>query len=140
MPEQLMQLSAQECEHLLEGRKVARIAVCTQEGPHVVPVNYVVMGASLVVRTTPYSVLGTYGRDALVAVELDEIDERTETGWSVLVRGRAVPVVDPDEVAEIRSVWSEQPWAAGTRTLFLRLTWSELTGRRLGPVSLVEST
>jgi nitroimidazol reductase NimA-like FMN-containing flavoprotein (pyridoxamine 5'-phosphate oxidase superfamily) len=139
MSEQLLQLTAAECEDLLRAGRVGRVAVCTQDGPHVIPVNYTVMGASLVVRTTPYSVLGTYARDALVAVEIDHIDVETQSGWSVLVRGRAVPVVDPDEVAEIRRVWTEQPWAAGMRTLFLRLRWTELTGRRLTPSSLVQS-
>ncbi len=131
-----LQLSTAECERLLREGVVARVAVCTPDGPHVVPVNYRVLEDSLVFRTSPYSVLGTYGRDAVLAVEVDSIDSELEVGWSVHARGRATVVTDPDEVVDIRRAWTAEPWAAGVRTLYVRLCWAELTGRRLAPVSL----
>jgi len=30
-------------------------------------------------------------------------------------------------------VWEPNAWAAGLRNLYLRVRWTELTGRRLGP-------
>ncbi len=53
------ELSQQECLQLLSHEEVARVAVCTPTGPHIVPVNYVVVDDAIVFRTAPYSVLGT---------------------------------------------------------------------------------
>ena len=41
-------------------------------------------------------------------------------------------VVDAVELEDIRAAWNPDAWAAGCRTLYLRLRWSELTGRQLG--------
>ena len=125
-------LSVQECEQMLRSGVAARIAICTPSGPHIIPVNYSVVGDTLVVRTTPYSVLGTSARGSLLALETDQFDYENQRGWSVVARGRAEVVTDPGELDEIRSTWPPQPWASGSRSLFLRLRWSELSGRRLG--------
>ena len=49
-----------------------------------------------------------------------------------MVRGTAAVVEDPAEVARIRAAWEPKPWAAGDRSLLLKLPCTELTGRRLG--------
>jgi nitroimidazol reductase NimA-like FMN-containing flavoprotein (pyridoxamine 5'-phosphate oxidase superfamily) len=136
MMAEALPLTATECEELLRQSQVGRVAVCSPDGPHVVPVNYVLLDQALVFRTSPYSVVGTHGRDAVVALEIDQVDEAHEAGWSVLARGRAVAVTDPDDVAAIRQAWSAPPWAAGMRTLYLRMARPELTGRRLAPTDL----
>jgi hypothetical protein len=41
-------------------------------------------------------------------------------------------VVDAVELEDIRAAWTPDTWAAGSRTLYLRVRWSELTGRQLG--------
>jgi hypothetical protein len=41
-------------------------------------------------------------------------------------------VSDAAELDHIRKVWEPQPWASGVKSLFLRLRWTELTGRQLG--------
>ena len=73
-PSQPLHVPQAECEQLLRRRRVGRIAVCSPDGPHVVPVNYTVVGSSIVVRTSPYSVVGTYARDTEVAFEVDDIE------------------------------------------------------------------
>lgn len=128
-----------ECEALLRASQVGRVAVCSPDGPHVVPVNYVLVDGTVVFRTSPYSVVGTYGRDTTVALEIDHVDEASESGWSVVARGRAVAVTDPDDVAAIRRTWTTPPWAAGMRTLYLRMSRPELTGRRLAPTTLASA-
>jgi len=132
-------LTAAECEELLRTSEVGRVAVCSPDGPHIVPVNYKVDDGTLVFRTSPYSVVGTHARDAVIALEIDDVDVEHEAGWSVVARGRAVAVTDPDEVAAIRTAWGSPPWAAGTRTLYLRIGRPELTGRRLAPRTLASA-
>jgi uncharacterized protein len=125
-------LTTQECERLLRGGVVGRIALSTPDGPYIVPVNYSVHLATVVVRTSSYSVLGTYGRDAMVAFEVDHIDHERHLGWSVVARGRSWAEVDPEVLLDIRRTWEPRPWVSGDRDLFLRFPWDTLTGRALG--------
>lgn len=127
------ELSAEECRELLSAGLVGRVAVCTPLGPHIVPVNYAVVDESVVLRTSPYSVLGSHARGTTLALEIDQFDYESQRGWSVVARGRAEAVTGVAELNHIRSVWDPQAWAAGQRNLYLRVRWSELTGRRLGP-------
>jgi nitroimidazol reductase NimA-like FMN-containing flavoprotein (pyridoxamine 5'-phosphate oxidase superfamily) len=126
-------LSTEECRDLLSAGLVGRVAVCTPVGPHVVPVNYAVVDDAIVVRTSPYSVLGSHARGSILAVEVDQFDYERQRGWSVVARGRAEVVTTAEELKHIRSVWDPNAWAAGQRNLYVRVPWSELTGRRLGP-------
>jgi nitroimidazol reductase NimA-like FMN-containing flavoprotein (pyridoxamine 5'-phosphate oxidase superfamily) len=130
---QLHDLDHSACEELLRLKDVGRVAVCAPDGPHVVPVNYAVTQGAVVIRTSPYSILGTYGREHTVALEVDHLDHQTHEGWSVQVRGRASMVADPDDIQRIRMDWDPEPWADGSRRLYIRLPWQELTGRLIGP-------
>lgn len=126
-------LSTDECRELLSAGLVGRVAVCTPVGPHIVPVNYAVVDDSVVLRTSPYSVLGSHARGSILAVEIDTFDYERQRGWSVVARGRAEAVTGAEDLNHIRSVWDPRAWASGQRNLYLRVRWSELTGRRLGP-------
>jgi len=126
------ELSYSECETLLRAGGVGRVALSTPTGPQIVPVNYSVVDSEIVMRTSAYSVLGTYGREATLAFEVDRFDEQTQCGWSVIARGRADVISDQAELDHIRKVWEPRPWANGARGLFLKIAWTELTGRQLG--------
>ena len=127
-----VELSREESESLLRLGVVGRVAVTTPDGPVIVPVNYAVVDDAVILRTTPYSVLGRHARDALVAFEVDRLDQDQQHGWSVLARGRAEAVTDPGELDRIEATCAPRPWAAGNRALFLRIAWTEVTGRKLG--------
>lgn len=126
------ELSWSECEALLRSGAAGRVAFATVNGPQIVPVNYSVVDSAVVLKTSPYSMLATYGRDTTVAFEVDHFDYHYRRGWSVVARGRVEVVGDPEEVRHIRSVWEPTPWASGVRSLYLRLPWDELSGRQLG--------
>jgi nitroimidazol reductase NimA-like FMN-containing flavoprotein (pyridoxamine 5'-phosphate oxidase superfamily) len=125
-------LSHAECEQLLRAGLVGRVAACTPDGPHIIPVNYAVAEDAIVLRTTPYSLLGSHAKGSVLALEVDQFDYEYQRGWSVVARGRAEAIVDIDQLDAVRRAWQPTPWATGRRTLYLRLRWSELTGRRLG--------
>ncbi len=131
MPESL-ELDRQECERLLRAGVVGRVALSTPEGPHIVPVNYAVVDDTIVIRTSSYSVLGTYGRNTMLAFEVDHVDHERHVGWSVVVRGRGWAELDAAEVSRIRGTWPPRPWAVGSRNLYLRIRCESLTGRALG--------
>ncbi|MFC4783413.1 pyridoxamine 5'-phosphate oxidase family protein [Nocardioides sp. MAHUQ-72] len=129
---EIIDMEREECERLLRAGVAGRIAISTPNGPHIVPVNYSVVDDAIVVRTSPYSLLGSYGRGTTLAFEVDQFDHENQRGWSVVARGRGEFVTDIEELDHIREVWSPRPWAGGSRTLYLRLRWTELSGRRVG--------
>jgi nitroimidazol reductase NimA-like FMN-containing flavoprotein (pyridoxamine 5'-phosphate oxidase superfamily) len=125
-------LSQAECEALLRAGLVGRIAACAPDGPHIIPVNYSVVDDAIVLRTTPYSMLGSHAKGSVLALEVDQFDYEYQRGWSVVARGRAEAVVDAEQLDRVRRSWDPTSWAAGRRSLYLRFRWSDLTGRRLG--------
>jgi uncharacterized protein len=129
---QPFELTESECLDLLNAGSVGRVALCTPNGPHIVPINYAMVAGAIVVRTTPYSVLGSHAHGSVIALEIDQLDYEHKRGWSVVARGRAEAVTDAAQLQEIRRSLEFQPWAAGNRTLYIRIRWQELTGRRLG--------
>ena len=129
-------LSREDCARLLKAGVAGRVAIGTPDGPHIIPVNYSVdsEGAveAILVRTTAYSLLGTYGRDVQVCFEVDQFDHELKRGWSVVVRGRATFVDDHEELDRIARSWQPHPWAEGQRNLVVRIPWTEVSGRQLG--------
>jgi len=131
--QEVIDLTQEECRRLLVSGVGGRVALSSPNGPHIVPVNYSVVDDAIIMRTSAYSLLGTYGRDSMLAFEVDQFDHERQHGWSVVARGRGEVVVDIDQLEHIRSTWAPRPWAAsGARGLHLRLRWTELTGRRIG--------
>ncbi|HEX6148682.1 pyridoxamine 5'-phosphate oxidase family protein [Nocardioides sp.] len=121
------------CAELLATQEVGRVAVCTADGPRIIPVNFAVIDDSIVFRTTPYSVLGMHAWNSQLAFEVDQIDPEQHSGWSVVATGRGAVVEDDVELRRIQSGVQPRPWAGGQRWLFVRLRWDDLTGRRIGP-------
>lgn len=126
------ELSRDECGRLLRAGVAGRVALTTPTGPHIVPVNYTIHESSTLLRTTPYSILGTYGRGTMLAFEIDHFDIEQRRGWSVVARGRGQLVDDAAELEEINRSWPARPWATGQRNLVVRIPWTEVSGRRLG--------
>jgi nitroimidazol reductase NimA-like FMN-containing flavoprotein (pyridoxamine 5'-phosphate oxidase superfamily) len=125
-------LDEQTCRDLLSAGLVGRVAASTPTGPHVVPVNFVVVDDAIVLQTTPYSVLGSLPAGTLLALEVDTFDYERHHGWSVVARGRSEIVHEARELEHIRRTWPLRTWAGGARNLTVRIRWTELTGRQLG--------
>jgi len=129
---ELRELSYAECRALLVCQRAGRVAVATPDGPHILPLNYSVVDESIIFRTTPFSVLATYGRNAKLAFEVDHFNDEHGLGWSVVARGRADVITEPEQLQRIRKICAPLPWADGARNLYCRLEWKELSGRSLG--------
>ena len=127
----LREIPRSECLELLAEHKVGRIAFVDVDGPLMIPVNYALDGDTVLVATSAFSNLAQSATGARVAFEVDESDDYTESGWSVLVRG-AAERVSYDELPH-DAVARPYPWVEGTRTFVLRITPREITGRRLVP-------
>ncbi len=126
-------LSESRCLELLQGEEVGRVALCTPDGPAIFPVNFTVADGAVVFRTTAYSVLGTHAWQTRLAVEVDRIDPERRSGWSVVASGPGSQVRPGPELDEIVRQWNPDPWAGGTRPLYVRMRWDTLSGRQIGP-------
>jgi nitroimidazol reductase NimA-like FMN-containing flavoprotein (pyridoxamine 5'-phosphate oxidase superfamily) len=122
-----------QCRRLLQGAVVGRVAFWTPGGLRIMPVNYASVNDAIYFRTSRDSDLGVNAPDAEVAFEVDHIDYERHRGWSVVAHGTAREVVDEDELRQLSQSWEPQPWAQGARPLTIRLAWTEITGRCLGP-------
>ena len=128
----LLHLSDAECWRLLDEHAVGRIGVLVDSAPEVYPVNYRTDGRSILFRTDPGSKLHGLERSPSVCFELDAIEPASRTGWSVLVKGRARPLVDADEVRAA----TRRPldyWSIGPKAHWVRIDPYEVTGRRILP-------
>jgi nitroimidazol reductase NimA-like FMN-containing flavoprotein (pyridoxamine 5'-phosphate oxidase superfamily) len=121
-----------KCRDLLGSGIVGRVGICTPQGPRIFPVNYSVVTEAVIFRTSPYGTIATHDWESPMAFEVDHIDYADHKGWSVLATGLAHRVEDEEELAHIQRTWDPRPWAGGSRALYVRLPWQELTGRRLG--------
>lgn len=126
------ELSYAKCRELLSGGIFGRVAICTPEGPRILPVNYSVVSEAIVFRTSPYGTVASQDWGIPLAFEVDHVDYADHKGWSVLAVGYGHRVEEPEDVARIQRTWDPRPWAGDSRSLYVRLPWEELTGRRLG--------
>jgi nitroimidazol reductase NimA-like FMN-containing flavoprotein (pyridoxamine 5'-phosphate oxidase superfamily) len=126
------ELTKSECFALLSGARLGRVAVVDDQGPIVFPVNFVLDRHMVVFRTDEGTKLDAAIRGSRVAFEIDGTDAAAHTGWSVMVRGEAVEVRDPAELARLRRL-PLSPWAPGAKSRYVRILPAVLTGRRILP-------
>jgi nitroimidazol reductase NimA-like FMN-containing flavoprotein (pyridoxamine 5'-phosphate oxidase superfamily) len=131
------ELDEGQCLNLIAPGGIGRIAYTGRFGPAVLPVNYTLRDGAVVFRTAERGPLdedlrtGIADADYQVAFEIDDIDPVARRGWSVLIQGPAHHVTGAEEDA-VRQAGVET-WAPGDRELFVRITPSRITGRRVGP-------
>ena len=129
-PGDLIALSRDACLQLLRSRSVGRLAyVARASVPDVVPVNYVMDGEDVLIRSGPGPKLQAAERRDVVAFEVDHIDEVAHRGWSVVVHGTARRL-SAAEAAHLPV--DARPWTVGPRSHVIRVRPQRITGRRLG--------
>mgnify|MGYP001818466515 FL=1 len=122
-------LTERECWDLLATHSVARLAVDIGGQPDIFPINYLVDGASIVFRTGAGTKLAGAVLGRHVAVEIDGLDERDHSVWSVVVKGMA------REIGGMTERWAADdlplyPWIASEKPNFVRIEPRLTTGRR----------
>jgi uncharacterized protein len=129
----IRELTSIECANLIATGGVGRVALCSHDGPRIYPVNFAVLEGVIVFRTSADGGLGLGLRnDPRIAFEVDQLEYQRQRGWSVVAEGTVEPVEDRDEIAGLNLRSHLIPWAEGSRNLLVRLTWQQLSGRRVG--------
>ena len=126
----LQALTPAECFDLLEPGGVGRVGFAAADGIMMLPVNFAVARKTIVFRTAPDTLLAVYA-DGRVSFQTDHLDEVLHAGWSVLVHGHAHKVTEEREVKQLEDRTRLEPWAAGPRDVYVRITPTRISGRRI---------
>jgi uncharacterized protein len=129
----LVELSPTECLALMRGVSLGRVGVSVDTLPVILPVNFVLDGNGVVFRTVPGTKLDAAVAGTVVAFEVDGSDAAHEAGWSVLIRGIAREVTEPDVLARVRAL-PLRSWARyGDADRYVRVEAELITGRCVVP-------
>ena len=123
-----------ECRKLVERQEVGRLGFVEGDQITILPVTYAILDGHVLIRTSTGSKMAAAVAERPVALEVDEVDPRRHTGWSVLVRGQMSLVDDPEEITRIDDAGLHTWGPAGND--YVRLPLDNLTGRvlRAGPL------
>lgn len=131
----MTELSREDALALLAGVGLGRIVFTRNALPAIRPVNHVLDGGDIVIRTHGDSALALQTGNSgiggvVVAYEADHIDADTHQGWSVVVTGYARQVTDPELIARYRTLLN--PWVGASADRVVSIRPDLVTGFRLG--------
>jgi hypothetical protein len=132
----LVELSPQESMDLLGSISLGRVVFTARALPAIRPVNHLVDGDYVIIRTdisAPITSELKAAAGTVVAYEADTIDQAEHLGWSVIVVGVAHRVIDPDEAAPYRLAL--RAWVTGTKDQVVAIHADMITGFRLAPAT-----
>src|SRR5260370_33609798 len=87
-------------------------------------------GQDPVLRTAAGSKLSAAEGRNVVAFEADDYDERTRSGWSVLVNGRARAIYEDAEIQRLSRL-GLHPWVTAVdRPFWIRILPTSVSGRQ----------
>lgn len=124
-------IDVEEAWELLAAAPVGRLGFVDAGSPVILPVNFLVDGRSLVLRTATGSKLAAAMREQPVCIEVDSWDHTDRSGWSVLAKGIAEHVADRDDMDRLDTL-GLHPWAnPDIRSEWVRVMVEEVSGRRI---------
>ena len=123
-------LDEEECWELLASRGVGRVVVSIANQPDIFPVNYKLDNRAIYIHTVPGTKLAGAVLGSGVAFEIDDLNEDTRQGWSVVVHGVAREVEKLEDILHVETL-GITPWTDTPKFRFLRIHVDEITGRRI---------
>jgi uncharacterized protein len=127
--DRLETLSADECRDLLASRSVGRVAFTERALPAIRPVNYVLQGNHILLRTNADGLAARLDGQ-VVAFEIDDADTDSRTGWSVVVTGTARVLREAGELLRLDAS-PVTSWAGPDHLTGVLITPGQITGRRI---------
>lgn len=125
----LVALSRDMCLDLLRRESVGRVVFTERALPAVLPVSFAVLGEDVVICTDGSGRIARAAQAGVLAFEVDDIDPRTRTGWSVVLTGTAQFVTDAGELAAAEAALD--PWVPSPHDIVIRIPSTLVTGREL---------
>lgn len=122
-------LDRADCWNYLRRGEIGRLAVIVDDAPEIFPINFAVQHSAIVFRSAEGSKIDALLHNPQVALEVDGFEPESNTAWSVILKGRAKPINDTDELFDTLSL-EIFPWQPGAKNRFIRIDAEALTGRR----------
>lgn len=128
-----VRLDREECLRLLQYEAfLGRVCFLAGERLEIFPVNYLADATGLVFCSAPGTKLNALATGATVVFEVDQSHAFEHAGWSVILRGHAHEVTDPD-VLEFLRRGPLKPWAVSPSEHWIRVDVEEVSGVRIPP-------
>ena len=120
-------LDDDKCWTLLEAEAIGRLAVRTEDGVDIFPVNFQVTDRTIFLRSAPGSKLRDITHSSQVAFEIDA--HHRKSYWSVVLHGTAERMafdadIQASAVLELDTFTSSAKWN------YIRITPADISGRR----------
>jgi uncharacterized protein len=120
-------LPESECWSLLASVALGRLVTSVDGQPEIFPVNFVVQQRTVLFRTAEGTKLVSAAINNRVVFEADE--HSVVEGWSVIVKGMARTLRSDEEIEKAERA-QLLPWTATTKTHYVRILPTQITGRR----------
>ncbi|MEZ0356597.1 pyridoxamine 5'-phosphate oxidase [Mycobacterium sp. ENV421] len=120
-------LSDHESWDRLKSAALGRLVTQIGDQLEIFPVNFVTQNHTVLFRTAEGTKLFSTVMNEKVLFEVD--DHTVSDGWSVIIRGTARVLTAADDIHEAERA-QLLPWIATEKLRFVRITPSEVSGRR----------
>lgn len=121
-------LSVHDCWGYLRSTSVGRLAVVIDTVPEIFPVNFLPEDGTLIFRTGPGTKLDALVAGGTAAFEADGLNTYGTIAWSVVLKGK--PETLAADSAGLDQDGGPSPWEGGAKDTLVRITPTEITGRR----------
>lgn len=139
-PRPAIELTEGESWRLLESVSIGRVVFTQRAMPAIRPVNHLVDGRKIIIRTHLGAAIASRASDidsagqgrslgSVVCYEADDLDQARHTGWSVIATGLARLVTDPADIARYSA--AIEPWIAGEMDQVVAIEPRFISGLRL---------
>jgi nitroimidazol reductase NimA-like FMN-containing flavoprotein (pyridoxamine 5'-phosphate oxidase superfamily) len=130
-------LGRERCLELLASVPVGRVVFSMRALPAIRPVNHLVDGNTVVIRSNLGGSLAsaaTQSGAVVVAYEADTFDLDARTGWTVVVTGAARLILDADRQARYERLL--RPWVDEPMNCVIGIDCDLVTGYELAPLTV----
>ena len=121
------ELSEEECWERLASEEFGRLAFMMVDELHLVPINYAVDGRSLLFRTAAGNKLFAVVLSHDVVFEIDHVDDKQNTAWSVILRG--FPRLLEEDEAHRAELVPLRPWVDTRKDSVVEIRAMSVSGR-----------
>jgi nitroimidazol reductase NimA-like FMN-containing flavoprotein (pyridoxamine 5'-phosphate oxidase superfamily) len=131
-PRRIETLTEQECLRLLSSVALGRIVFTQNALPAIRPVNHLLDGTTIIIRSHLGAAIVSHtdpAAGAVVAYEADDLHPDQHLGWSVIVTGTARIIRDSAAIARYQQ--QLRPWVAGDMDHVIAIQSEIITGIRL---------
>lgn len=125
-------LDSADCWRLVGRQGIGRVVFTGDTHTQIVPTTYDAQSGTAYFRTPTFGELARRVHGHTASLQVDDIDPRNFTGWSVLMTGTAHRVEDPATVASLWSHDRPHAWFPGPETQWIALPVDLIRGQRVG--------